>query len=402
MVVRRSALFFALLLAACGADDTGADGTLSDSGIADASMGGDAGGTDDAGGTTDDTGSGGGTNDTGGTDDDTGSGGGGTGDCPADLFVQPAPAPENSAYPDPMVSARCEDGELIVESNGIIGFEFVPLTPNDLAAQDHEWRVPLEPTLLDEPVDIPLLGTAGFTLSGLPFYGPNEGEFPDPYGDPVYNSIVDTCLGHTAQRGDYHYHALLVECIVGEADAGAPSPIIAYGNDGIPIYGPMGCLDAECSEVVEFQSGWQQIGDPTEYAWDAHAFEASDDPTVLDRCNGHIGPNGDYHYHATETFPYILGCFMGEAEGGGETGGGEGGEGGGGEGGTPAACETDMDCEADGACPDGATCVCAELMAGTGCVPTCSTDADCPGDGAFTCNEGLCRPAGGPGGGGMP
>lgn len=24
------------------------------------------------------------------------------------------------------------------------------------------------------------------------------------------------------------------------------------------------------------------------------------------------GPNGDYHYHATDTFPYILGCYAGE------------------------------------------------------------------------------------------
>ncbi len=33
--------------------------------------------------------------------------------------------------------------------------------------------------------------------------------------------------------------------------------------------------------------------------------------TILDECNGQVGPEGDYHYHATETFPYILGCYNG-------------------------------------------------------------------------------------------
>ena len=34
-------------------------------------------------------------------------------------------------------------------------------------------------------------------------------------------------------------------------------------------------------------------------------------PAYLDECNGHVGPSGDYHYHTTATFPYILGCYRG-------------------------------------------------------------------------------------------
>jgi hypothetical protein len=32
---------------------------------------------------------------------------------------------------------------------------------------------------------------------------------------------------------------------------------------------------------------------------------------VLDECNGRIQPDGTYGYHATLTFPYIVGCLKG-------------------------------------------------------------------------------------------
>lgn len=126
-----------------------------------------------------------------GTDDE-------TDNCPDELFVVSAPAPENDDYPAPELDAYCESGELVVISNGIIGYEFVPMTPNELSAQNHEWRVPLEPEYSETTAAIPLLGVIAFTRNGIPIYGPNEGPTPDPYGDPVYNSIVDGCQRHTA------------------------------------------------------------------------------------------------------------------------------------------------------------------------------------------------------------
>ncbi|MFT5993932.1 MAG: hypothetical protein ACI82G_002937, partial [Bradymonadia bacterium] len=312
------------------------------------------------------------------------------GSCLADLFVQPDPDPANAAYPDPQLSASCANGELTVQSNGIIGFPFIAITPNALTAQDWDWTVPVDPTWIDDPVDIPLLGVAGFTTTGLPWYGPNEGPFPDPFGDPVFNAIVDDCQGHTGPDGEYHAHALIVSCMV-EAAAGGRSPIIAVALDGYPIYGPMGCVDEACETPVEMQSGWVQIDDPTEYAWDAHEYRAVDDAATLDQCNGHVGPDGDYHYHATATFPYILGCYHGEADA-------EADDGGQGQPGGENSCASDDDCE--GACNGGLDCVCSDTPMGMICVPTCATDEDCPTD--FICNVGLCRPAGGPGGGGPP
>jgi len=49
------------------------------------------------------------------------------------------------------------------------------------------------------------------------------------------------------------------------------------------------------------------------YAWDNHIYAGDQgDPTVLDECNGRFGPDGTYRYHATDAFPYVLGCYRGD------------------------------------------------------------------------------------------
>ncbi|MEE2789535.1 MAG: YHYH protein, partial [Myxococcota bacterium] len=48
-----------------------------------------------------------------------------------------------------------------------------------------------------------------------------------------------------------------------------------------------------------------------DYAWDNHSFKAQAGDAFLDECNGRVGPDGTYRYHATSSFPYLLGCFSG-------------------------------------------------------------------------------------------
>lgn len=312
-----------------------------------------------------------------------------TDDCPAYLFIEPDPAPGNSAYDDPMLAARCEGDELVVESNGIIGYEFQAITPNPMGSQDYEWRVPLVPTWSETTTDVPLLGVIGFSVTGLPLYGPNEAATPDPFGDPVYNGIVDWCLGHTAPGGVYHLHAMLVECIVDSVTGNGASPIIGFALDGYPIYGPVACANEACTETLTVRSGWVQTGDPSTYAWDNHEYTASDDPSVLDQCNGRTGPDGEYAYHATESFPYILGCYHGVAvvDAGGEPVDPV-------DPGDPTDCTNAADCV--GECGAAATsCVCGSTPRGNRCVPGCTQASDCPTDAptTLTCVDGACVPA---------
>jgi hypothetical protein len=302
-----SCLLLTLPLAACE-NDPATDESADETGDGDGDPTGDGDGDPTGDGDGDPTGDGDG--------DPTGDGDGEPADeCPTANFPPVSPDPANAAYPDPYLNVYCEGDEVIVEANGIPGYEFVAITPNPLEEQDWQWHFPLHPEQAAQTSEIPLLNSIGIAINGLPIFGPNEAAMPDPYGDPVYNQIVDYCLGHTAPMGVYHYHALLVECLTADTPAGEPDPVIAYSFDGFPIYGPMGCLDADCTEVVEFVSGWVQTGDPSTYAWDNHEYQGGADPTILDQCNGHVGPLGDYHYHATASFPYVLGCYAGTATG---------------------------------------------------------------------------------------
>ena len=340
-----------------------------------------------------------------------GNGGGSTAECPqilSMLDVSKAPGAGDS-YEKPTLSAACTDTTFIVDSNGIPHYTFIPITPNPLQAQPGHYEIPRNPAVAAASTPLPLLGGIGFAVNGMPLFGPNEGPQPaqSAYGDPIYNGIVDPCFGHTADR--YHYHALESKCLspsslVSEPWMNADPPaneaslIVGWGLDGFPIYGPRECADAACSSVIELQSGYEKIGDPKSNAWDAYAWKAhAGDPTFLDECNGHVGPDGDYHYHATAGFPYIMGCYKGTANGGGM--GGAGGGGGGGMGGAggggmgPKSCTDASECA--GACPPGSIgCTCAQSPMGMVCVPTCAKNADCPMGpmGQLVCQNGTCVP----------
>jgi len=235
------------------------------------------------------------------------------GECPTAVFPDlSAVAGPGGDYAMPTVAVECTDTEVVVTSNGMPGYEFVEMTPNGLQEQNWEWRVPLKPEVADDVTSIvDVLGALGFTTTGLPIYGPTEGPMPEreAFGDPVYNGLLDGCGGHTGFDADYHNHALnaVAACNLDT------SFIIGYALDGFPIYNSVGCLDLECSETSVFVSGYDMTGDPTSYSWKAYTYDASGKSNVLDECNGRIGPDGTYRYHATTAFPYIIGCLRGNA-----------------------------------------------------------------------------------------
>ena len=237
--------------------------------------------------------------------------------CPARHFLEVQAHPANSNYPDPELNAFCEDDLLVVESNGIPSFEFRRVTPNELVEQDYRWEIPLEPQMRNEPADIPLLGPVAIIADGLPIFGPNEAE-THGFGDPFLDQILDFCNGHTAQA--YHYHAR-PDCLW-EGMENDPDLVLGFAFDGIPIMAPFACIDEDCSEIEKLESSWERTQD-LRNAWDAHEYvEGSGD---LDRCNGRVGPDGEYRYYATDSFPYLLGCYVAEPNSNRSGGGGGGG-----------------------------------------------------------------------------
>lgn len=229
-------------------------------------------------------------------------------DCPAaDTFLDVTNYVQTQNYPSPELNVYCQNGAMIVESNGIPNFEFVSITPNGLQAQNNFFEIPLNPVISAQPSEIPLLGPVAVAVNGLPIFGPNEAPF-DNYGDPFLDQILDYCNGHTAQGGLYHFHAR-PDCLFTDLE-GNTSLVVAWSFDGFPILAPYVCVDAGCSQVREVASSWQRTSD-VRNAWEAHEYVAGSGD--LDQCNGMVGSDGTYRYYATDTFPYFLGCYWGQA-----------------------------------------------------------------------------------------
>ncbi len=238
-------------------------------------------------------------------------------DCPSAAFMDVSTYQQTQNYPAPTLSVACSDTVMTVNSNGIPNFEFVQITPSDLQAQSYAWQIPLNPQQAASTSSIPLLGPVAIAINGLPFYGPNEAQ--PTYGDPLVNNLLDFCNGHTAQRGDYHFHAR-PDCLV-DNQASLVNQVVGYSFDGFPIVTPYVCVDAGCTSTRKVSSSWQKINDSAA-AWDSHAYVAGSGD--LDECNGMVGADGQYRYYATDTFPYILGCYRGTAISNGPGGGGPG------------------------------------------------------------------------------
>jgi hypothetical protein len=138
------------------------------------------------------------------------------------------------------------------------------------------WRIPLNPVPAKDPMsakDHFFRGAIALAVNGVPIFNPIKN---DGRTDTLKAGELDRWGGHCGRADDYHYHIAPVhlEKIVG---IGKP---VAVALDGYPIYG---------------------YNDPN-----------GKPPTKLDWLNGHKGPDGKYHYHATKTYPYLNGGFYGE------------------------------------------------------------------------------------------
>lgn len=172
-----------------------------------------------------------------------------------------------------------------------------------------------DPTFLNTPSMLPLLGTAGYSLKGVLIYSPFEAGFSDGFVcdggsceggfdlETCEARLTETCDNHTITNTDallddcsghakpYHIHKDLV-CDYNEEDSTYHSPLVGIMLDGRGLYG-----------MYENENG---------------------KPTDLDDCGGHYGPvpsatldNGTevsgaayvYHYHTQDEFPFTIGCF---------------------------------------------------------------------------------------------
>lgn len=163
--------------------------------------------------------------------------------------------------------------------------------PNTITSTPFTYTLPGSPTVASTPTCTQ--GTIGFLLTGAKLF--NADDAGDR--DAAAWEGQDACNGHPQSAGAYHYHNVPItnqaNCFPSSMQdvAGSHSPVVGYAADGFPIYGNLG-----------------ENGVPLSNA-------------DLDICHGHthtITFKGVtvvmYHYHATHSYPYTVGCYRGNPQ----------------------------------------------------------------------------------------
>ncbi len=154
--------------------------------------------------------------------------------------------------------------------------------PNSIQEQSITLTLPANPVAAAQPNCVG--GEVGIMLSGVVIFSAFDADGRDA---PVHE-VQDSCDGHPQASGFYHYHSLS-DCIIDSATSGHSS-LVGYAFDGFGIYGYYGEDGAEVTnEDLDACHGHTHVVE-----WDGQMVEM-------------------YHYHATHEFPYVVGCFHGEA-----------------------------------------------------------------------------------------
>ncbi|MEI7699693.1 MAG: YHYH protein [Planctomycetia bacterium] len=182
------------------------------------------------------------------------------------------------------VKTRSDADFFYVESNGVPDHQMmvgitawqqqVPIPQKYMGA--NAWRIPLKPVPAKNPMSAKenfFRGAIAIAVNGVPIFNPIKN---DGRTDTLLAGELDEYGGHCGRADDYHYHIAPVHL---QKVIGKDQPV-AWALDGYPIYG--------------------------------YQDEKAPDYAPLDVMNGHRGPDGQYHYHATKTYPYLNGGFFGE------------------------------------------------------------------------------------------
>ena len=182
----------------------------------------------------------------------------------------------------PSISTSWDDTYFYIASTGIpnhnmmIGItnwqQQVPITQPYNGT--NSWSIPLQPVYATIPLSTKtnlMKGAVAVAVNGIPIFNAlnNRGEDSYKIGE------LDNWGGHCGRGDDYHYHAAPMHL----STLNGLKPI-AFAVDGFPVYG------------LKEPDGASMI--------------------ALDTCHGHNGTNGQYHYHGTTDYPYVIGALKGK------------------------------------------------------------------------------------------
>lgn len=181
----------------------------------------------------------------------------------------------------PNVSTSWDDNFFYVSSNGIPEHQMmvgitawiaqVPLPHPYTGA--NAWSIPLKTVYAETPISINdnfQRGAIAIASNGIPIFNPlnASGLVSKDIGE------LDQFGGHSGKGDDYHYHIAPLHL-----QSTSDLKPIAYALDGFAVYGS---LEPDGSTM-----------------------------NTLDDYHGHEYSDGTYHYHGTDTFPYMIGAMRG-------------------------------------------------------------------------------------------
>jgi len=217
--------------------------------------------------------------------------------CPTDTFLDVSTYHPKTGWPAPKLKVTCDADFMTIETNGVPNFN-IAIKQND---NTFSVKLPLNPQKASQPVEF-RGGLIGVAVDGVQIWAPLEAP-QDGFADPVRERLIETCGGHAIP---FHFHANPT-CLFNEENQ--TSLVLGYALDGFSILAPYMCEDAACTKIRKVKSSWQISNINVRNVWELYAYvEGSGD---LDKCNGMIGPDGVYHYYATDTFPYFIACYSG-------------------------------------------------------------------------------------------
>lgn len=234
------------------------------------------------------------------------------------------------------VSIKVEGDRRMIVANGIPDHEPGQFpnrgNPNSISTQDYRYSIPSRPQIAPQPTAL-RMQSFGIAVNGVPF-DPNAAEWWDEARQWQYepmkpggNSLgIDQHNAHVQPTGAYHYHGLPTGLIINLTGGKASMVLIGWAADGFPIYGPWGHEEPgdTSSPLKRVTSSWQvkkgkrpADGPPGSYDGTFLAdYEYVAGSGDLDECNGRFGPtpefpDGIYHYHILDAYPYIPRFFKG-------------------------------------------------------------------------------------------
>ena len=179
------------------------------------------------------------------------------------------------------------DDYVYVWSTGVASYAFGPYiydgNTNSHEKVDHLWQIPRSPEKNNGKKTTATLGNLAVFINGVPYFPPADNMyFYDQGGVKIWkrNAGVIEAAGFDCSGGHpageyYHYHRIPSPDVVHGIDSMCAtfpseglfrldetkhSPIIGWGFDGFPIYGPYGYTDSldASSPIERMKSSWQK------------------------------------------------------------------------------------------------------------------------------------------------